>query len=423
MNRPTFFLSSTIYDFSDLRASVKYFLELQGCTVLASEFNDFSKPIEPHSYEACFNAIQKADYFVLFIGSRVGGWFDKTNQISITQQEYKEAYKLHKLGKLKIINFVRSDVWQLKEDRTALLRYLDNLEIDPGAKEQIVNHPSKQLSNAEFIINFINEVGRNDETKLALENKSVLPTGNWIHTFQTFSEVIDVLQTQIFLGQPIESVAIKKLLRRELSEILRHCLMKMKNEIYSPKSTIHFFYQEHTIPKDVMDNPYVSIKTKRWNLMSMTAIHLLTIRLHTLILPNALSSLVFMNFDFKTGTMQEEPIYEALFLLNEEIRELNRANTTDKLEVIFENSRRARSSDYDVEFIEIKTDKLLALLHLFMRWINVIDLSKSIIRYLDGEEFVMPKIQPKSPIPEMNEDLIKEIVTTKEVNEFIKNSV
>lgn len=423
MNRPTFFLSSTIYDFSDLRASVKYFLEQQGCTVLASEFNDFSKPIEPHSYEACFNAIQKADYFVLFIGSRVGGWFDKINQISITQQEYKEAYKLHKLGKLKIINFVRSDVWQLKEDRTALLKYLDGLEIDPGAKQQIVNHPSKQLSNAEFIIKFINEVGRNDETKIALDNEGILPTGNWIHTFQTFSDVIDVLQAQIFLGQPIEAVALKKLLRRELSEILRNCLIKMKDQIFSPKSTIHCFYQEHTITKDVRNNPYLHIDTKRWSLMSAVAMHLLTVRLHTLILPNALSSLIFMNYDSKTGAMQEEPIYEALFLLNEEIREFNRANTGDRLEVIFENSRRARPNDYDLKFIDIETDKVLLLLGLYMRWINVIDLSKSIIRYLDGEEFVMPKLQQKSPIPEMNEDIKKEMVTTKEVDDFIKNGV
>ena len=35
-NRPTFFLSSTIFDFRDLRSALKHYLEVQGCTVLAS---------------------------------------------------------------------------------------------------------------------------------------------------------------------------------------------------------------------------------------------------------------------------------------------------------------------------------------------------------------------------------------------------
>lgn len=34
--RPTFFLSSTIYDFRDLRGAIKFSLEARGCKVLAS---------------------------------------------------------------------------------------------------------------------------------------------------------------------------------------------------------------------------------------------------------------------------------------------------------------------------------------------------------------------------------------------------
>lgn len=422
MNRPTFFLSSTIYDFSDLRSAVKYFLEQQGCVVLASEFNDFSKPIEPHSYQACFDAIKKADYFVLFIGSRIGGWFDKENQISITQQEYREAYKLHELGKLKIINFVRSDVWQSKEDRSALAKYLESIEIDIETKEKIVNHPTKQLSNADFIIRFINEVGKNEETKRALKDNSEFPTGNWLHVFKTFSDVMDVLQTQIFFGQPIESVAFKKLLRRELSEILRNCLVKFPdNAPFSPKTTLFFFYKEHTISTNIREQPFVPVKTKRWDLLSTIAIHLLGTKLHPIILHNALSSLVFMKFDFETETMQEEPVYEALFLLNKEIRDFIHNNTYENLEIIFSNTPRQRPKD--LEFVDIQTDKLLHLLYLFKRWINIIELSKSIIRYLDGEQFAMPELEQKSPIPEMNKELEKEQVTLEEVESFIKSSL
>src|SRR4051812_44893193 len=122
--KPTFFISSTIYDFRDLRSAIKFYLEEQGCTVLASEFNDFGQPLDVHSYEACLAQIATADYFVLLVGSRVGGWFDEAAKVSITQQEYRTAYELHLKGQLKILSFVRSDVWALKDDRKELGRFL-----------------------------------------------------------------------------------------------------------------------------------------------------------------------------------------------------------------------------------------------------------------------------------------------------------
>ena len=204
MKRPCFFISSTIYDFRDLRSSIKYFLEQQGCTVLASECNDFPKQLEMHTYEACLKTLEHADYFILLIGSRVGGWYDKENKISITQQEYRAAYQRHLKGKLKIISFVRNDVWQYREDRNELSRFLEKQAIDPGAKHDIVNHPSKWANDSEFICRFISEVCKNEETKKALKDPSQqMPSGNWIHVYNNFRDVIDVIQAQVFSGIPI----------------------------------------------------------------------------------------------------------------------------------------------------------------------------------------------------------------------------
>ncbi|MBK8831516.1 MAG: DUF4062 domain-containing protein [Saprospiraceae bacterium] len=156
MQRPSFFISSTIYDFKDLRSALRYFLELQGCTVYASEFNDFPKSLDTDSYEACIQAIHKADYFILLIGHRIGGWYDQNKRISITQQEYREAYKLHKAGKLKILNFVRSEIWDLRDNFKELSHYLDNIEMEPGIrKEEVLKHSSKSVKDPRFIINFI----------------------------------------------------------------------------------------------------------------------------------------------------------------------------------------------------------------------------------------------------------------------------
>ena len=78
---PRIFISSTIYDFRDLRSCLKFYFERYGYQVQLSEFNDFRKKLDLSSYDACFDSIQSSDYFILLIGARVGGFFNKTDKI------------------------------------------------------------------------------------------------------------------------------------------------------------------------------------------------------------------------------------------------------------------------------------------------------------------------------------------------------
>lgn len=242
MKRPTFFISSTIYDFRDLRSALKYYFEENGCKVLASEFNDFNKPLDKHSYEACLNSIHSADYFLLLIGSRVGGWYDKGAKVSITQREYREAYELQRAGRVKLINFVRAELWQAREDRRELAKYLESTNISLSVRKSIVNFPSKFADDAEFLSTFIAEVSRNAETELAIQGKAKPPTGNWIHVFSDFRDIIDVLNGQIFASMPVEDMTARRLLRRELYELLAQCLVKSRSNVYSPHLWIYKFH-------------------------------------------------------------------------------------------------------------------------------------------------------------------------------------
>ena len=73
----------------------------------------------------------------MLIGARVGGWFDEPNQVSITQQEYREAYRLHQEGKLKLLSFVRADVWRMKDDRAERVLEVLELMATPDARKVI----------------------------------------------------------------------------------------------------------------------------------------------------------------------------------------------------------------------------------------------------------------------------------------------
>ena len=197
-NTPKVFISSTVYDFKDIRSALKFYLEEHGYIVYTSESSDFKVDVKVHSYEACLNLIDECDYFILLIGSRVGGWYDKENKISITRQEYRHAYQLHQQGGLQILSFVRNEVWQLKETRNELTRYLENIDsFDKDLIADIVNAPTKFANDAQFVSDFIQEVGKNAETKTAMQDKALLPTGNWIRLFDSFKDIIDSLKELI----------------------------------------------------------------------------------------------------------------------------------------------------------------------------------------------------------------------------------
>lgn len=417
MKRPTFFISSTIYDFRDLRSAIKFYLEEQGCKVLASEFNDFDKQLDTHSYEACLQAIQSADYFVLLIGSRVGGWYDEPNRISITQQEYREAYRLQTAGKLKLLNFVRSEIWQVREDRHELAKFLKAIVMDDPTREAITNHPSKFAADADFLTKFINEVARNEETKLAVQGKGPAPSGNWIHVFNIFRDVMDVLHGKIFSSVPVEDMTARRLLRREMRDFVGQCLVKIDGKIYSPRFMIDRFHEEHPITLEGKKDEFTTVSTKRWDSLSLLSFHLLARQLHPVVLPQVLSRATFLEFDFATDSYRETPVYEALLRLQDEIRRFNYSNTSKNLSVVFNHSARTRLTR--TEQIEIETVELAGLLHLLDRWSNVLELSTSILKHLEGESFEMPSLRPDTPVQGMQEMLEDERPTEQDINLFI----
>lgn len=419
MKRPTFFLSSTIHDFRDLRSALKFYLEEQGCKVLASEFNDFDKPLDVHSYEACLRTIHSADYFVLLVGSRVGGWYDEPNRISITQREYREAYQLQASGKLKLLNFVRSEIWQLRETRHELVKYLESTPLDASTRKAITSHPSKFADDAEFLCGFINEVARNQETKLAVQGKGVAPIGNWVHVFSNFRDAVDVLHGQIFSSLPVEDMAARRLLRRELRDFVGQCLVKFKGDgdVYSPRFSIDRFHEENPITLEGKTDEFTTVSTKRWDVIATLAIHLLARQLHPVVLPRVLSRGTFLEFDLATNSYKETLVYEALLRLQEEIRRFTYSNTKENLAVVFKHTPRKRFTRSDQ--IQIETVELAGLLHLLDRWSNILDLSTSVLRYLDGVPFEMPKLRPDTPVQGMQQMLDDEKPTDQDIDRFL----
>jgi len=228
---PRVFISSTIYDFKDLRSSLKYWLNENGFDVQLSEQSDFEKNSAKNTYEACFEAISQCDYFILLVGTRVGGLYDKKEKISITRKEYREAYRLAQEGKIKkIITFVRQNVWDVLEDRKSLLKlfreaynleYNDTIE---NCKSKILNDGSKHIRS------FIDEIQRKEDIK-----KGIKPIFNWINIVNEFTDIIDVLKGELNINISISDKIIKHSIQ---NAVLRNLRCISTNEF---ESVIYFY--------------------------------------------------------------------------------------------------------------------------------------------------------------------------------------
>ena len=264
-SKPSIFISSTIFDFEDIRSALKHWLEEQEYEVLLSEANDFPVERFTDSYQSCLDAINRCDYFILFIGSRVGGLFDKNEGISITREEYRRAYELSQKGKVKIISFVRKTVWDYRHSQKELEKFLrkefcNRKEIDETDIKNILNRPSDFATQAEKIISFIDEVARTEEMKNAVsDNNSKWPKSNWIHVFSTFKEIIDCLKIEFAIDDR-KKKRLTFLLEKEICENLAEILVWHEKE----GKVLEDFYDGDLVrmdmPGDSQDSSLLDVK-------------------------------------------------------------------------------------------------------------------------------------------------------------------
>lgn len=415
--RPTFFLSSTIYDFEDLRGAIKYLLESRGCRVLASEYRDFNGNLDQHSYEACLSNIEQADYFVLLIGGRVGGWYDEPKRVSITQQEYRHAYARHKGNGLRIVTLVRDQVWQLREDRKALAKHLASLDMPDDERREIVNFPNRFATDAEFVSSFITEVGRNLETAIAVKRGTEKPTGNWIHTFKNFRDVADVINPLMFGGLTADEAAFRKALQHELLGVLSWMLFKNRGgQPFDPRASILLHLDNNPISMEARDS-WIEMDGPEWDKFGTLFFQLLRGPIQTVILADALTSTIFLEFDLVSGAYVQSPAYEAVAQLIEEIRRFNKGAEQDALSMMMKYTPRGRGGK-NVP-ISMPATELGVFQNLGLRWFNIVELCRALIPHLEGRPFKKPTLGPNSPIPGMDAELATETVTHKEARRYL----
>lgn len=228
---------------------------------------------------------------------------------------------------MQILSFVRNEVWQLKETRNELTRYLENINnFDKDLIADIVNAPTKFANDAQFVSDFIQEVGKNAETRIAMQDKALLPTGNWIRVFNSFKDIIDSLKELIKIND-LDYKLNLEILKNELqaynlqvNEILRNypnALYVTLNNLLNNAKKSESPYGEFILDKDDWET-FIPI------FWYTSVIHYIPIDVQ--VINQILTSKTFFNFNSQNQSFTKSPIYENLLELKKGIYAFNNQN-------------------------------------------------------------------------------------------------
>lgn len=411
MRRPTIFISSTIYDFHDLRSALKDYLELRGCTVYASDYNDFAKDLELHSYEACLRAVAGADIFVLFIGSRVGGLVNATTRTSITRAEYERAYELAQCGKMRIVAFVRSEVWTHRESVKEIARHL-RTDAESQRERPITGSPTKFMTDADTIIEFIELVARNAGTAAAVRGEGEFPIANWLHRFSTFGEIRSVLDPLIFAGFDVPQAAGRAVLYSRLTTLLKGILFKVEDRVAMPTERVRKLVADIGLTFGHA-NSEVELDTATWSTLMSVVTFLMPSRADATPLLPFLSDSLLLDYDPKSGSFRPTAVHAALDDLTQAVVAFNIAMQG------FKFSDFVRGKSVKKSPILVGRMELAGVLHLVLRWAAMADLALALARAMGGQKFVWPEPMPRGPFVDQEMSLQEDAISIDAVRDFV----
>lgn len=187
-----------------MRSALKYWLEELGLEVRMSEYNDFDKPPDQGTFEACFASIAECHYYLLLVGGRKGSEYK--NGVSVTQQEYRVASKLANQGQITPVLFVRSEV------KTAL-RERKGLGLLPALSGEVAM-ATDVLEQPEFVAEFVREIETTEFARRGDDSTGFM----WLYRFHDFRDIADALRVNLRLHGSVPRRTLLANLRWELTE-------------------------------------------------------------------------------------------------------------------------------------------------------------------------------------------------------------
>ncbi len=143
MATPSVFVSSTCFDLSEIRDSLRRFILNYGFNTVLSDYGDIFFHPDLHTHEACIQEISNCQIFVLIIGGRFGGRYISAKDKSITNAEYEAAVE----QKIPIFTYIKKSVL----DNHQLYQDNKNKSFINEIEFPAINNQTDAISIFEFI--------------------------------------------------------------------------------------------------------------------------------------------------------------------------------------------------------------------------------------------------------------------------------
>jgi hypothetical protein len=401
--KPVFFVSSTIYDFVDLRSSIKWWLEENDYKVNASEYNDFIKPLDKNSYEACLSAIDNSDYFILIIGDRIGGMYDR--EITITQKEYRHAYGRMLEGKLKIISFIRQTTW------TTFYATKNKIKTIKKEHADFKNIIDSIVNEEEMVrLKFIDDVRRVNDMK---EGKS--PKNNWIHPFNNFKEIIEVLQNELGGFSELSFKQKRFIIQNDIKKNLKQVVSKYEGEIYP----IGFLSRE-LFGDFVLDDEVRHITLTHKQYVNYASFYISCLQINPFII-NRIESYYKSGFFLQYSKDSNDYISGDLNTLASNLLNIyERLNSLHKSIYDGDNNKLLKLGQKpDNSHLKVTPIEIFFALDYYDSLINCISFSRCLYRALLGKSYFVPELKFKNRLPEKMQAKKEDLVSFEELDDFL----
>lgn len=372
------FLSSTIYDFRDLRSALRFWFEELGYEVLMSEVSDFERRPDSSTFDACFEAIHYCDFYILLVGERYGSIFQ--DGISVTNQEFRVAKALADEKRIAMIPFVRKAIWQEAELAAATGGASTIRTADAYAAEQMAR-----------VLAFVDEL---KSTRMV--DDAGQESGNlWIYTFDSFADIIGALRIALRANTDVTAQRALANLRKEIESNIARIVSKQGNLPFP-------FYAPLQLPEvraamqvdvDAQGTGHrITARVARTMAIGLTMAREFA-RLRDEALEGAIRSGEFLHFDNQTRTFYETPELDVMRQLQAEMVRLRQLTGFIDQPPLSEISERLLSgSDPDDADVEVAGDYLLLGSIVVRAAENMVRLMAALHDWIDTGELKTPDV-------------------------------
>jgi hypothetical protein len=403
VTRPTVFVSSTIYDFVDLRDAVKFWLEEMGFEVQMSEHTDFERRPEAGAFEACFESIRASDYYVLLIGRRRGQWYQGSDRVSVTRKEYRIARQsFDSIGKPRIISTVRSDAVVVLKERERL-----------GA-----TGGDSLLEDPQFTAEFIREVRGDDAVAEGAQEP------NWLAPFRDFRELIAILRTTLGIRGPLPRVALLEAVHRDCEHNLRVLLSNHRGHPFWNSWWLSRVRKDVVLTADDLRDLQAAVSLTFEHMTHVIAFLVACIpapdRFVRVALDQVVRSVALLEYDRSANRFVSTPLLDAIYGLREELDRYARCTPLHRTEqeALLASWAQARTLRRDVQ---VRAFALFVLFGVHDTIQNIGRLSLAILRYIYGHtDSLDVRLRPSSPVDRFAEDIRRETVSEEQLRKWLE---